>query len=297
MLAIFTVLFLITVYVPIVSIASALFLLLPFLLYSSKYPIGQSAALLAGAGAVSFIAGGLFSVPVAVMYGTTGMALGILIQRKAEGWILFMAGTIVFLVNVVVQYAAASFLFDLSFFDEVSRTVKASIEQSQEIIGGEAPYSAADIDSVIAYIGTLLPAMFVITSFIAMLIMMAVNIPIARRLGVDVKPLPRVRDIRLPKAILWYYLLFMVGALIVQPEAGTAWYDIYVNIMFILQGCLFVQGVALLFFYAHFKKWPGFLPVFITIFALLFVPLLYLIRLLGIIDLGFDLRQRIQKKP
>lgn len=297
MLAIFTVLLMISVYVPIVSIAGALFLLLPFLVYSSKYPAGPSIGLLAGALLISFIAGGLVAVPLALMYGTTGLVMGAFIRKQSDSWIVYMAGSLVFLVNIVLDYIIGVTLLDISFLDVFAEAFKQSMADTSEMLGQEAPYTESEVNAVIQYIGALLPAIFVLTAFVAMLLITAVNYPVIKRLGVKVKPFTPVRNVRLPRAILWYYLIFMVGALIVQPEAGTAWYDMYVNVMFILQACLYIQGITFIFFLAHSKKWPKAIPVIITVLSIPIFPLLYLIRLLGIIDLGFDLRQRMQKKP
>ncbi|WP_197076612.1 YybS family protein [Domibacillus indicus] len=297
MLAIFTVLLMVSVYVPIVSIAGALFLLLPFLIYSAKYPAGPALGLLAGAVAVSFIAGGVVSVPIAVMYGTTGVVMGNMIRRQSEGWIVYMAGSLVFLMNIVIQYVGAVLLFDISFLSEFGRTFKQSMLETSSMLGQELPYSEDEIDSVIQYVGALLPTVFVLAAFVAVLLLMLVNYPILKRLRIEVKPLQPFRTVRLPRSILWYYLLFMAGALFARPETGTAWYDVYVNAMFILQACLYIHGLSFVFDFAYSKKWPKAVPVILAVLSILFVPLLYLIRLLGIIDLGFDLRQRMQKKP
>ncbi|MET1030797.1 YybS family protein [Domibacillus tundrae] len=297
MLAIFTVLLLISVYVPIVSIVGALFLLFPFLIYSAKYPAGPSFMLLAGAIAVAFIAGGIVSVPVAVMYGTTGLAMGMLIRKQSDGWMVYMAGSLVFLVNIIIQYVGTVLLLDISFVDQFSSAFKQSMIETSDILGQEMPYTEDQINTVIQYIGALLPAIFVMIAFIVVLLLMTVNYPIVKRLGISIKPLNPFRTVQLPRAILWYYLFFMVGAILVKPESGTTWYDIYVNVMFILQACLYIQGLSLVFFFAHSKKWPKAIPVILAVLSIPLIPLLYLIRLLGIIDLGFDLRQRMQKKP
>ncbi len=297
MLALFTVLLLLSVYVPIVSIIGGLFLLLPFFIYSSKYPVGPSLMLLFSAGIVSLIAGGLPVVPVAIMYGTTGVVMGSFVRKQLDGWIVYMAGSLTFLINIIAQYVGTVALFDFSFIEQFGAMFKQSIEDTSAVLGSEPVYTEKQIDNMIQYVATLLPAILVIVSFLSVLLLMAVNYPIAKRLGVKIKKLQPFYTVRFPRAILWYYLFFMAGALIVQPESGTAWYEIYTNVMFILQACLYVQGLSFIFFFAHIKKWPKAISIMIAVLSFLMIPLLYLIRLLGIIDLGFDLRQRMWKKP
>lgn len=298
MLALFTVLLLVSVYVPVVSIIGVLFLLLPFFIYSAKYKITPALMLLIGAIAITFIIGGPFMLPAALLYGTTGIVMGSMVRRKLDNWIVYMAGSLTFLLNVIGQYVITIWLFDLTFLDEFRATFEAAMNETGPLIGsGDMDQMREQVDMAMNYISDILPALLIVTSFGMVFILMIINYPIAKRLGIQTKPVHPFHSVRLPNSILWYYLLFMISALIATPEKGTTWYDIYVNIMFILQGCLYIQGLSFVFFFAHRKKWSKAIPITITILSIPVIPVLYLIRLLGIIDLGFDLRQRMQKKP
>jgi uncharacterized protein YybS (DUF2232 family) len=68
------------------------------------------------------------------------------------------------------------------------------------------------------------------------------------------------------------------------------------NVVVLLEWVMAIQGFAFIFFYFHQKKKRRIVPILITIFSILIPPVLYIVRLLGIIDLGFDLRSRIIRK-
>jgi uncharacterized protein YybS (DUF2232 family) len=59
---------------------------------------------------------------------------------------------------------------------------------------------------------------------------------------------------------------------------------------------MIIQGLSLVFYYAHAKRMGKALPIIAVVFAVLIPVVLYIIRILGIIDLGFDLRSRFKKK-
>ncbi|MGG3448847.1 YybS family protein [Domibacillus aminovorans] len=298
MSALFTVLLLVTVYVPILSIIGVLFLMLPFFIYSAKYKIVPALILLVGAVAITFLIGGPFMLPAALLYGTTGIVMGTMVRRKTDNWIIYMAGSLTLLLNVIAQYVIMVWLFDLTFFDEFRATFETTLNEIGPLLGsGDMDQMREQVDIAMNYISDILPALLIATSFGMVFILMMINYPIAKRLGIQTKPVNPFHSVRLPRSILWYYLLFMISALIANPKEGTMWYDIYVNIMFILQGCLYIQGLSFVFFFAHSKKWSKAIPIIIAILSIPVIPVLYLIRLLGIIDLGFDLRQRMQKKP
>jgi uncharacterized protein YybS (DUF2232 family) len=254
--------------------------------------------LFVGAAAITFLIGGPFTLPAALLYGTTGIVMGTMIRKKVDNWIIYMAGSLTFLVNVIAQYVVTVWLFELTFLDEFRAVFETTINETGPLLGsGNMDQMREQMDMAMNYINAILPALFVVTSFGMVFILMMINYPIAKRIGIQTKPVNPFHSVRLPRSILWYYLLFMIGALLVRPVDGTMWYDIYVNVMFILQGCLYIQGLSFIFFFAHSKKWPKAIPVIVAILSIPVIPVLYLIRLLGIIDLGFDLRQRMQKKP
>ncbi|WP_159434187.1 YybS family protein [Domibacillus mangrovi] len=297
MLALFTVLLLVSVYVPILSIIGVLFLMLPFFIYSAKYKIAPAFMLLVGAVAITFLIGGPFMMPAALLYGTTGIVMGTMVRRKTDNWIIYMAGSLTFLLNVIAQYVITVWLFDFTFLDEFRAIFETTINEAGPLLGsGDMDQMREQVDIAMSYIDAILPALLIATSFGMVFILMMINYPIAKRLGIQTKPVHSFHTVRLPNSILWYYLLFMISALIANPEEGTMWYAVYVNIMFILQGCLYIQGLSFVFFFAHSKKWSKAIPIIIAILSIPVIPVLYLIRLLGIIDLGFDLRQRMQKK-
>ncbi|HZG73079.1 MAG TPA: YybS family protein [Chondromyces sp.] len=301
MLAIFTVLLLVSLYIPIMWILSSLFLILPFLLYSAKYPVKYSFLLIIGSVAISAIVGSLVSVPLALSYSTTGVVMGSLIRKKYGKLSIYMAGSLVFLANLIVQYVVSILFFNINFISDFSRMFEESFAQSihmMERLGQPVPEQMErQFTETLDYIQAIMPSLLVMVSFFLVLLFILVNFPILKRLGVQVQQWKPFKEWQLPKSILWYYLLTIVAALILPPERGTTWYIAFVNLSFMLQILLFIQGLSFIYFYADIKKWPKALPIFLTIFSILFSPFLYVVRILGIIDLGFNLRQRLNQKP
>lgn len=300
MLAIFTILLLISLYVPLLWAISSLFLILPFLIYSAKYPVNYSVLLIVISTALSGLVGGILTIPLALSNSTTGVVMGSLIKKRKEKFVIYVAGSFTFLLNVLLQYVAAIMLFDFNFMSELNRTLKSSFKEStalMEKLGQTIPENTEEqLMASVDMFQTLMPSLIVLFSFLSVLILILVNFPILKRLGMDVPVFEPFRNWQLPKSILWYYLFLLLGAFIAFPEKGTMWYSAYTNLMFMLQLCLLIQGLSFIFFYAYLKKWTKAIPIFIAVFSILMLPLLYLVRLLGIIDLGFDLRQRLQSK-
>nr|MDH3162150.1 YybS family protein [Bacillus licheniformis] len=116
--------------------------------------------------------------------------------------------------------------------------------------------------------------------------------PVLRRI-IQIPSLKPFRDMRLPQSIIWIYLLTILLSL-APVEEGSVYYSVLLNASLIMGFVLVIQGFSFVFYFCHAKKLPTVLPVLFLIIGL-FSPLLYLVRILGIIDIGFNLRERVKK--
>lgn len=295
-LAIYTVLLLAGLFLPVASLVTSLFLMLPFLVFSSKYKLKNSLLVLGGAVLISGMFGGLLAIPTALLFGTTGIAAGYCIKEGKSKFTAYMAASLIFLVNTVISFVGAIKFLGINFIDDIFKEFERTISAYEKLAGalGQAPdpKMLEQMQAGTELLQLLAPSMVAGASFLLVFIMFLVNFPLAKRFGVKVPRWGSFRNVTLPKSILWYYLLTMLLALILKPEQGTGLFTVLVNLDFSLGILLTLQGLSLLFFISHMKKWPTAVPVIITI--LMFHPLIStIIRMIGIFDLGFDLRKRL----
>ena len=112
---------------------------------------------------------------------------------------------------------------------------------------GQAPNEAVlnQFNQAIDLIQSLTPTIFVIFSFLIVYIIQLVTFPIIKRFGIDVKRSEPIRNLSLPKSLLYYYIIFLLVSLLFQPENNTFVHIALSNILFILQLLLIVQGLVL----------------------------------------------------
>ncbi|MBS4204300.1 YybS family protein [Lederbergia citrea] len=300
MLAIFILMLLLSLFIPLVSIVVQFFLILPFLLYSAKYPVKYAAMLVVAAVFVSFVLGSYYAVPLALLFGTTGLMMGYCIRSRKNKLVVYLASSMVFLANILLFFAIAAKFFGMNFLEEISDLFKSSVTQYTDalsIIGQSPPPELQDqLGEMIRMMNSMAPTLLLITAFITVLILMAVNFPIIKRLGIAVPKFEPFRLMKFPKSILWYYLIALVLSMLMKLEVGSYWYMALVNAAFILQTLLVIQGLSFIFYYNHIKKWPKFIPILAVILTLVLPFTLSIVRVLGIIDIGFNLRQRLNNK-
>lgn len=300
LLAIFAVLLLITFYIPGLGLIVNLFLSLPFLFFGAKYDGKSTAVFTLAAVLLSMILGSLLAIPLALAYGTTGAVMGYMVGKGKSRFVAYIAGSLVFLLNLVAQYALSVVLFKINIIEELMKAFRVSTDQAIKMLEkmGQAPDEKLikQFETMIDMMEVLMPSMFVMASFLIVFLLQLVSFPFLKRFGIKVPAWPPFRELNLPKSILWYYLIAMIAALIMQPEKGTYWFWAISNLTFILQMLMVLQGLSFVFYVTHIKRYPKAVPIIVIILTFLLPFVLYIVRILGIIDLGFDLRKRLGEK-
>ncbi|OCS87913.1 YybS family protein [Caryophanon tenue] len=296
MTALFTVLLALAFYVPLVGTVATLFVALPIIWYAATYDL-KATLLVATAGCIiSLLIGGLLAFPFALLFIALGVVMGYGIRTKKSKEMVFLSSSVAVLLASAIQYIVSIKLFEIDFIKDsialVRTTYTESLEYSKELTGQEV-FTQEQLNLMFETIELTIPANVTIAVFLITFIIMMVNLPILKRLGVDVPKFAPFRHMRLPKAILWYYLAILVVDIFIQPASGSTLHMVTLNISMVLWILLVLQGISLVHFFIHVKGLPKALAWLATIFA---VPLYSFFVLLGILDLGFNIRGFIDKE-
>lgn len=210
LLALFTVLTLMTLYLPLIGAFLMVFLPLPFILYSVRHGIKAAVTLMAASILITLLVGSLFALPLSLTYAISGIVMGYFYKKKQTSGAL-IGGTIAFLISFVVMYAASAAFFQIDPIKEATGSMDETIEMARSMmaaIGQEANEAAINqIEEQMKYIGYLIPSVLVSVSFIFALLSHAATIPVLKRLKIQVVPLKPFREWKLPTSIVWYYLI------------------------------------------------------------------------------------------
>lgn len=296
MIALFTVLLALAFYVPLIGSIASLFVALPILWYSAKYDL-KASILVGVAGCVlSLLIGGLLALPFALLFIALGIVMGYGIQQKKSKEMIFLSSSVAVLITSAIQYIMSIKLFEIDFIQDSLKLVKESYTESLQMtkeMTGQEIFTTEQLHTIFETIELTIPANVTIAVFLITFIVMATNLPILKRLGIEVPKFAPFRDMRLPKSILWYYLIILIINFAMQPEVGSTLHMVTLNVSMILWILLALQGVAFVHFFMNAKKLPKALAWIATILA---IPFYSLFVLLGIVDLGFNIRSFVEPK-
>ncbi|MFX3674343.1 MAG: YybS family protein [Paenisporosarcina sp.] len=294
MIALFTILLAVSFYVPILNIVTTFFIALPIAWYSAKFNRKESALVTILSIGMAFFVGGLVALPLAMIHAPLGFVMGDAIRTKKSKLYLLMASGMTFLISTVIQYVITVTFFNINPIQEFLSLMRESYEQTGRILDEfdtlPKGYNKL-VEETLFMFETVLPSIIIIAIFVSAFSIIIINLPILKRLGLEVPKFKPFREMRLPKAVLWYYLVVLIVTLFVELDKGTFAFMVFANATVVLRGLLLLQGVSIIHYYIHVQGWPKWVMVVATVLAF---PLQSFTILLGVFDLGFNIRSLIK---
>lgn len=301
LLTAFTVLLLITVYIPLIGSFLNLVLPFPFMLFSAKNNLKNITAFFVAAIILSFIAASFWGLGLMLLYGVIGVAIGYMLQKGKSRTYILISISLIFMAGMVIFYAVSVSLLKVNLIHELSVAVNEAVKNSEDML--KAMGKEDQIEqlkkrnaSLIMMIETLVPYLLIMGSILSVFIIQWINFPILKRFGIKVQPWGSFRNLSLPRSLLWYYLIAMGIDILAHPKQGTYLYSVIINARLILELFLIFQGFAFIFYIFHQKSIAKGFNVLVVILAFMIPIIHYIILILGIMDLGFDYRKRFEKK-
>ncbi|GGK30263.1 membrane protein [Caldalkalibacillus thermarum] len=298
MAALYLVLFLITVYVPFLGLIGLFFLPLPFIVHHLRFGL-KSAALVGGVCLfLSPLLAPLPAVFVTLLAVSVGLVMGYYYGEKKAPFLPLLAGMLTYLANYVLAFLFTYLVLNLNMIDVFQQMMEDALimtEQTAAFLPVPGDENALDVfQEMVDFMVYIFPGLLILSSMLMAGINHAAARPILSRIGFDIQSLPPFRQWNLPKSILFYYLVVLILILLQAVEEGSTWFMLVVNLHLILEILLLLQGLTFVAHFAYVKNIGRILVILAVILS--FIPLFSsIIRIVGIIDLGFGLKERLQK--
>ena len=282
--------------VPVLGFLTLFIVPLPLAWYSAKFERKHAAFVTTIAILLSFIIGGVSGLIFGLLVPPLGFIIGDLIQAKKSKLYMLMTTGIFLLLMSAVQYIISNLFFNMNVLKQFITTLEVYYEQLGNIMSvvGQVPEGYDElVRQIISLIESVMPSYIIGLVFISAWLYLIINLSLLKRLKLDVPKFSKFMDFRLPKAVLWYYLIVSIFSLLVTFEVGTFGYLVFVNAALILRVLLFLQGVSFIHYYFRVKGLSKWLMILATCFA---VPLYMFTIIVGVLDLGFNIRGFIKDR-
>ena len=244
MVAIFAILIAIGLFVPVISIVALAIAPLPIAWYSASFERSQAILMTVVAIVITFFFGGLLILPSAILFGIAGLVIGDAIRLKKSKLFLFISTSIALLITLSIMYVISIRLLEVNIikdsFDLMRESYIQGIEMTEELTG-QVVMTKEQLNEAFNILNTIIPASITIGVALLALALISINLPLLKRFKIDVPKFQQFKYMRLPKAVLWYYLIVLTITMFINPAVGTPLYVIILNFSLILWVLLTLQ--------------------------------------------------------
>lgn len=297
--AIYMILLLIITIVPVVGAIAFFLLPIPFAVFASRYNWKPSLIMFVACLVLSTLFATAFS-PLTIFMGLGGIMIGVAMNKNLSAYETWARGTVGFVIGFVFLFLITQLVFDVNIVKAINQAIDQSMEQAQGMMDqfglpGQAEEQLSMIEQQVDLMKNLIPAGIAIIGIIFAFICQWISYKIINRIWSKDYRFPPFRNLTLPVSLIWIYFIAIIFSFFDLDPNGTLYLAVN-NVLMLIGTLMILQGFSLIFFYAYQKGGSKALPI-ISIIATLFIPfLVILVRVLGIIDIGFRLRDRISAK-
>lgn len=197
---------------------------------------------------------------------------------------------------MLVVYMAALFViqnvFGVSFLDDMRKTMTLTLNNMASLSMAGIEWNNDMTESFVKLMLDMIPFVFFIMAFLTVVCSHYIARRVVASDGVPVPKFPEAKDWRLPRSLIFFYLIVYLMQFSIDPME-TSFFNVAVaNLVPVLAFLFSIQAVGFFFFLAHDRGWSRVIPIIIAIPVLLIPPL----SIIGILDLAFPLRKSFSKK-
>ncbi|MCM3134456.1 YybS family protein [Paenibacillus polysaccharolyticus] len=213
-------------------------------------------------------------------------------QKSALFALMTGAGTMLAEYLLLLLVGSLIFQFDLSSYirDVVQLTIEPLTNSSNQMINGFV-WTPEMTEDVAKQTQLMIPFALVVTSMVMAFITHIIARPILSVMGLNVSKLPPAREWRMPRALIWYYFLALIIEVVSRQNDGSYWKMIAMNLSPLINLGFMIQAIGFFFFLSHTRRWNPVIPFLLGAAVFFIGPL----RIVGIIDLAFPIREAISK--
>ena len=299
-IAITSLIFAISVYIPIIGFVGSLFIPLPVLFYRTK--LGRATGAIIPILTVLVMVVVLGGLSIDIFFFFELLLLGFVLSElfeldlSIEKTILYTCGSVIFIG--VVSLLFYNKLSDKGFYTLVTEYVSKNLILTLEIyenmgVSQESIHMISDSLAKIEYVLIrIIPALVVASTLFVSWINLLVAKPVLKSHGFFYPSFGSLKHWKAPEFMVWG--IIACGLLLLLPEKTFKFFGL--NGLLIMLTIYFFQGIAIVSFYFEKKKFPRMLRFFLYSLIVLQQVVLLVIIGLGFFDMWLNFR-KLERSP
>lgn len=239
-------------------------------------------------------------IPLFVTSVASGLAIGTAIKKKQSAYETWIWGTVGYIIGLLFIFVFTQYILEINWAEEIRVAINRSIDNIQSVIVGIDSEITHQVEKQfdlmkeqLFYIPNLIPAGIAISSIVFALITQWLSYKIINRKGRKLLRFPPIQKLDFPRAIFWIFILAFF-LMLMDNDPTSDLFIVGQNVSSLMSFLIILQGFTFIFFFAHYRKQSNTLPIIIVVASVILSPLLYVVRLVGLLDLVLSLRKRME---
>ncbi|MFD2672187.1 DUF2232 domain-containing protein [Marinicrinis sediminis] len=264
---------------------SAVFMMVPILVIGMLVPPRKAFMILGLITATASVVFGFGVLLIVLLFGIPALAILFQYRKKSDARAAISSGIIAMVGMLLLLYVSVS-AAGINLTVETTALLEQNWAQLPGVVQEELP-----LNEMAQRVVDLIPYGIIVFSFFFVSVSHTIARRILSRQDIHVAKLPPIEQWRLPRSLVWLYVLVIIASIMISPESD-GWMQMVVwNGLPLLMTAFAVQAISFLVFVGRNKRWGKVLPIFAV---LLFFVLPQVVSLIGIFDIAFPIRKRFK---
>lgn len=252
--ALFTILMVMTLYIPVVALLTIWLLPLPMMVYTIRHGMKPGALVLVVATLITFLLATALALPIILLFGIGGFVMGVSYSKGRGAFQTLFTGSVSYVLAIFVLFVFSNVVMGIHPFEAIRTGMIESMNSAEQLMQNFG--AETDEEAITAYreLANMIPQMsamlMIFTGVMYAFITQVIAHPILRRLLNKPFGFPPLREWSLPTFFIWIYLLGIIVSLVGVSDPGSALSIFMMNVTPLLEIAMIVQGAAVMFYFA-----------------------------------------------
>lgn len=277
--------------VPLLNVISILLMMVPYVVLYASLSRRSFAAHIAIVWAVSSLLLGWVAPLLGLFFIVPSVIMGHLIVKHSPPGRVLVSGILSLLGIMLLELLLFNLIFDLSLIGEMGNEIREMTNTLHSDGLLPAEWSADLTDSLVKMVTQSIPIVIITVSFMYAAITQYLSRIVLNRLDMRVPSMPKAHDWKLPRIMVFYYLVALVLGMIIESDDSFLSVAL-LNLVPLLKLAFTIQTIGFFYFIARQRSWSKVVPFIIAVVVLMLPPL----SLIGLLDTAFPIRKAFEKR-
>ncbi|MCI2774071.1 YybS family protein [Staphylococcus petrasii] len=282
---------LVTYVLPVVGLILCLFATIPgVILWNKSIPSFGIGALVTVI--LTTLLGNTFVLSAMILVLLLSFVIGQLLKERASKERILYIATVYLSIFTLVAFMLLQVFKKMPSASTLIKPFKDTLHDAIVTAGVESDYKAI-LEEGFRQMSVQLPSFIILLIFIFVLINLIITFPILRKFKVATPIFKPLFAWQMNRSLLWIYMIVLLC--VMMATEPSIFQSIVLNFEVVLSLLMYIQGLSLIHFFGKARRMPDGVSILLMVVGTLITPFTHIVSLLGVLDLGINLKRMIKK--